>query len=68
MHPADPFAATPEPLVELLRQPRMAELGSAYVQIFIDNASVVPGEGEEMSLDASYEVPERIVIATGSDS
>jgi hypothetical protein len=68
MHPADPFAATPEPLVEMLKQPRMAELGSAYVQIFIDSASVVPGEGEEMSLDAGYEVPERIVIATGSDS
>jgi len=68
MHPADPFAATPEPLVEMLRQPRMAEIGSAYVQIFIDNASVVPGEVEDMSLDAAYEVPERIVIATGGDS
>ncbi len=68
MHPADPFAATPEPLVEMLQQPRMAELGSAYVQIFMDNVSVVPGGDEEMTLDAAYEVPERIVIATGSDS
>jgi len=30
--------------------------------------SVVPGGDEEMKLDAAYEVPERIVIATGSDS
>jgi hypothetical protein len=69
MHPADPFAATPEPLVEVLQQPRVTERGSAYVQIAIDAvAGEEPGGEDTAMAAAANDVNDGIAMLTGSDS
>jgi len=61
MRPADPFAATPEPIVELLKQPRVVERGSAYLHIALDGPpaeeadrdAVIGAANDDLALAAS---------------
>jgi hypothetical protein len=64
MRPADPYAATPEPLVELLEHPRVVERSSSYLQIVLDAPTGV------VEADSSESVPAdgELVLAGGSDS
>lgn len=66
MHPADPFAATPEPLVEVLKHPRVVERGSAYVQIVLDPPTGDDGSGTQAG--AADDVNDGMAMLTGSDS
>jgi hypothetical protein len=69
MHPADPFALTPEPMVEVLRQPRVAERGGAYVQIAIDAVADQEQGGEDAAMSAAAnDVNDGVAVLTGSDS
>ena len=69
MHPADPFAATPEPLVEVLQQPRVAERGIAYVQIAIEEpCAEEPGDDDAALAAAANDVGDGVAMRTGSDN
>ena len=68
MHPADPFAVTPEPLVEVLQHPRVAERGGAYVQIAIDAVASQEQGDEDTALAAANDVNDGVAMLTGSDS
>jgi hypothetical protein len=64
MRAADPFAATEEPQVELLRNPRIIDRGSAYLQIVVETAA--GGEGSDNGGGAAAN--DDIVLAASSDN
>lgn len=62
MHAADEFAATPEPVVELLQQPRVVERSSSYLQIILQPSSEAePADG------AIAAANDDVVLAASSD-
>jgi hypothetical protein len=63
MRPADPYAATPEPMVELLEHPRIVERSSSYLQIVLDARKHADTEAEDV-----LPVDDELALATGSDS
>lgn len=63
MRPADPFAASPEPLVEVLRQPRIVDRGSAYLQIALEDESPASADG-----DIPAAANDDLALAAGSES
>jgi cyclic-di-GMP-binding protein len=66
MRPADPFDAIPEPKVELLKRPRIVELGSAYVQIVAGAAPDLSAAGDARETPANDADVE--ALATGDDT
>lgn len=63
MRPADPFAAVPEPTVEVLRQPRIIDRGSAYLQIVLEPGAA--GEGADPAASAAND---DLALAAGSEN
>jgi hypothetical protein len=63
MRPADPFAPEPEPLVEFLRNPRVLDRGSAYLQVVIG----APEERDERDPAAVASANDDLALAAGND-
>lgn len=64
MQAADPFAATPEPVVELLRQPRAIERSSSYLQIVLDRSVDSDADSENDAAAANDD----LALAASSDN
>jgi len=65
MRAADPFAATEEPQVDLLRNPRIIDRGSAYLQIIVDASPSGDSGADDAGASAAND---DIVLAASSDS
>src|SRR5262249_32348395 len=63
MQAADPFAATQEPIVELLREPRVVERSSSYLQIVLD-ATGAASDGDNAVETAAND---DLALAAGSE-
>jgi hypothetical protein len=63
MRPADPFAAVPEPTVEVLKEPRILERGIAYLQIMLE-----PGAAGDHADPAAAAANDDLVLAAGSEN
>jgi hypothetical protein len=59
MRPADPFAAEPEPSMDVLREPRIVDRGSAYLQIELDSGVAAEGDGDRAAANDDLVLAQR---------